>query len=365
MYCVLVIIAAWRYREASRYIFPAGELPGISVLTPLAGADLGLEDNLRSSFRQNYPRFEVIFAVRSADDPAAPIAEKLMHEFPSVPARLIVAGEPECANAKVHSLKRMTEAASYDILVMNDSDIRGPRSMLRTIAAEFSDPALGLATCPYVAISGRGFAARLEALMMNSQFTGGVLVARLLEGVKFSLGPSSVVRRSALERIGGWTRLQSYLAEDFMLGKLIAESGAGTIMSSVRVEHHIGNAGFGPTMSHRLRWCRSTRRSRPWGYVGELFLHPLPIAAALAAASPALWPAAVAITAFRLAAAWSVGALALQDRRAFDLFWAIPVQDFIAFAVWTAGFFGNTVSWRGRTYQIHPDGTFEPVAVRR
>lgn len=354
------MIAARRYAAAPEPPAPR-ELPPITITTPLAGAELGLEDNLRSSFRQDYPQFEIVFAVRRADDPACQTVRKLMAEFPHVPARLLIVGEPACPNAKVHSLAKMTEAARYDLLVMNDSDIRSRPGLLRAVAAEFADPRIGLATCPYVAMSGPRWAARLEALMMNTHFWAGVLTARMLEGMRFALGPSAVVRRSALEAIGGWKALDRYLAEDFMLGKLIAASGAGVILSRQVVEHHIGNAGWAESMQHRLRWCRSTRRSRPWGYIGEVFTYPVPLALLAAAVSPAWWPALAFTVALRYSSAWIVARSALRHPAATRALWAVPLQDLIAMAAWIGGFFGNRISWRGRTYDLFPDGRLELV----
>lgn len=363
VYSVLAMLAARRYASVPVAAAPR-EFPPITITTPLAGADLGLEENLRSSFAQDYPEFELVFAVREAGDPACETARKLMAEFPRVKARLLVAGEPACPNAKVHSLKKMTAAARYDLLVMNDSDIRSDPGMLRAVAAEFADPRVGLATCPYVAVSGPRWAARLEALMMNTHFMAGVLTARMLEGMKFALGPSAVVRRSALEAIGGWDALDRYLAEDFMLGKLIAESGAGVILSRVVVEHHIGNAGWREAMAHRLRWCRSTRRSRPWGYIGEVFTNPIPLALAVTALAPAWWPALALTVALRYASGWSV-ARALRHGAALRDFWALPLQDLLTLAAWVGGFFGNRITWRGRSYQLYRDGRFEVVNERR
>ena len=105
VYCLLVIIAARRYLQQAT---PCAEsFPPISVLTPLHGAEVGLEENLRSSFAQRYPRFELIFALRHSDDAASPIVHQLMAEFLHVPARVIITGEPPYPNAQVFSLHLM------------------------------------------------------------------------------------------------------------------------------------------------------------------------------------------------------------------------------------------------------------------
>src|SRR5205807_4459543 len=165
-----------------------------------------------------------------------------------------------------------------DLVVMSDSDIRVTATLLRTVAAEFQNPKLGVATCPYRAIPGASFWSRLEATGMNTDFWGSALVARLLEGVHFAVGPTIVARRSVLESIGGFNRLKDYLAEDFVMGKFAAEAGYGVILSSYVIEHHIGNESLRQNIAHRLRWNRSTRRSRPLGYLGQLFTMPLPLA---------------------------------------------------------------------------------------
>lgn len=364
VYTVLSIVAAASYLRASRPRRASVDRPPISLLTPLAGHDLGLAENLRSSFEQDYPDFEIVLAVRHETDPAVPVARRMIADHPRVPARLIITGDPDCPNAKVFSLAAMTAAARHDLLVMNDSDIRIERDMLRRVAAEFENPKLGLATCLYRAIPGGGWPSRLEALGMNTHFLAGVLVARMLEGVKFALGPSLVVRRVALEAVGGWTALNRYLAEDYVLGNRVFDAGYEVILSSVRVEHRIGSATAAECLLHRLRWSRSTRRSRPKGYAGSLFTFPVPIALVLFALLPATWPALAFTLVLRYVAAWATAGAVLHDRDALRYWWAIPIEDVLAFLVWLAGFFGNRVKWRGRTYVVHADGTFEPEAGR-
>ena len=359
VYCVLTIIAAVRYRAVRPAVLDTA--PAISILKPLAGVDDGLEENLRSFFEQRYGCFEILFAVRSAEDPAIAVVERLQASYPAIPSRLIVTGEPPYANAKVFSLDRMLAAASYDLLVMADSDTQVSPAMLQTIAAEFQDPRLGLATCPYRAVPGRSFWSTLEAVGLNTEFISGVLVARMLDGMKFALGPTIAARRETLERIGGFDAVKDYLAEDFVMGKLAAERGFGVILSSYVIDHRIGAQPFVANLKHRLRWNRSTRRSRPWGYVGQVFTNPLPPALLLWSVEPSWWPLVLVAVVFRLAAGWATAGHALRDPLVRRWWWLVPVQDMAGFLVWAGGFFGNTILWRGRKYYLLPDGRFELV----
>jgi ceramide glucosyltransferase len=194
---------------------------------------------------------------------------------------------------------------------------------------------------------------------MNTDFWGSALVARMLEGMHFAVGPTIVARRNVLQSIGGFARLKDYLAEDFVLGKFAAEAGHGVILSSYVVEHHIGSATLQENVSHRLRWSRSTRRSRPAGYVGQLFTMPLPLALLVFAASPAWWPVLPVAVIVRAVAAYIVSRRVLRARITWVL---LPIEDLLGFCFWIAGFFGNTISWRGRRYKLFSDGRFELVS---
>lgn len=354
VYSVLQIIAALRYL-AVRPGVSHGREP-ISILKPLAGLDLNLESNLRTFFEQDYPAFEILFGVKDENDPAVAIVKQLQREYSQVPSKLIVTGEPPYANAKVYSLDRMMEAAGNDLLVMSDSDIRVTPSLLGTIAAEFQGNRVGVATCPYRAVPGPSLWSRLEATGMNTDFWGSALVARMIEGMQFAVGPTIAARRHVLQSIGGFDRLKDYLAEDFVLGKFAAEAGHGVILSSYVIEHHIGDATLRQNVGHRLRWNRSTRRSRPAGYVGQLFTMPFPLALLAWATSPALWPVVPVTLLVRAVAAYVVSARVLRTKIDWLL---LPLEDVIAFCFWIAGFFGNTIWWRNRRYELFRDGRFK------
>jgi ceramide glucosyltransferase len=354
VYSLLSIVAAFRYLSVRPPVLQARE--AISILKPLFGLDPGLESNLRTFFEQDYPEFEILYATRDRDDPAVAVVEKLQREYPHVKSRLIVTGPPPYPTAKVFSLDRMLTVAANDLVVMSDSDTRATPNMLSTVAAEFQDMRLGVATCPYRAVPGRSFWSRLETTSMNTDFLAGILVARMLEGMRFAVGATVVARRRTLLAIGGFFRLKDYLAEDFVMGKFAAEAGHGVILSSYVVEHHIGSTDLRHNAAHRLRWGRSTRRSRPLGYLGQLFTMPLPLALLVCVVNPAWWPVLPLTFIVRFAAAYVVSARILRARLNWLL---LPLEDVIAFGFWIAGFLGNTITWRGQRFRLYADGRFE------
>jgi ceramide glucosyltransferase len=359
-YAVLVLLAARDFaRQPARQ---ASDLPcrdPISILKPLSGLDEGLEANLESFFFQDYPAFELIFAVRQADDPAVAVVETLRARHPGVTSKMVITGEPPYPNAKVYSLECMLAEARYGLLVMADSDTRVGPDLLQAISAEFGDPRLGLTTCPYRAVPGSDPWSTLDALGMNTEFLAGILVARLLEGMRFGVGPTMAARRQLIEQMGGFGRLKNYLAEDFVMGQLAAELGWKVGLTRYAIEHRIGTQTMRHNFAHRLRWNRSTRRSRPAGYLGQLFTYPIPWALLLVAVRPGWWPLAAVTLAVHAAGIRATSVRLLGGRMTARAWGLAGVAGLVSFGFWVGGLFGNSVGWRGQRYRLNRDGTFQ------
>ena len=361
VFYLLAVLAGRQWRRRPLPAVPA-EPPPISVLKPLAGLEPDLERNLASFFASSYPDFELLFAVRQADDPAAAVVAKLMAAHPMAAARLIVAGEPPSIeaypNAKNWSLLRLAEQARGEILVISDSDIRCAPNDLHALAADFADARVGVVTCPYRAVPGGGPWSLLEAIGMSTEFWGGALTAQYLSPMDFAVGPTMAVRRTCLEAIGGFAATRDYLAEDFVIGQRARRLGWEVKLSRCVVEHHIGSQGFWANLRHRLRWQRSTRRSRPAGYLLQIFTYPLPFALALLWLTDGAawsWALLALCLAARIAAALSTARL-LADSLVPRRLALLPLQDLLSFVVWLLAFYGRTIIWRGRTFELTRQG---------
>ncbi|MEP6714078.1 MAG: glycosyltransferase [Terriglobia bacterium] len=359
VYCVLAVIAAWKYRSSGAPSL--SEFPPLSVLRPLAGAADNTEANLRSLFEQHYPQLEILLTVHEESDPAAAVARRVMRDFPHIPSHLLIAGVSPVPNAKVWSLRTSAAEALYNTIVMTDSDVRLDPDCLRTVISELSQPGVALVTCPYRAVGG-SFWSCLEALGLNTDFLAGMLTQRMLNGMDFAIGCTIATRMTELAQIGGLERLQNFLAEDFVMGNLLHKAGRKVVLSRSVIEHHIGSEPFLPNWKHRLRWARSTRRSRRLGYLGEIFTKPLPIALLLWMAAPnraLTWPCLVLSVLLRAGVVWSTAILVLRDPLTKRRWWLLPLEDLSSFTTWVMGFFGKTIVWRGRRLEVARDGSFE------
>lgn len=330
------------------------EVP-VSILKPLKGADPEMYESFRSHCLQDYPEYEIIFGVNDATDPAVEVVERIKQEFPVLPVRLILCSQDVGANTKVGNLAQMLRAARHHVIVVNDSDIRVAPDYLRRVTAPLARAEIGLVTCLYRGVADRTLGSRLESLGIGTDFAANVLVARRTEGIKFGLGSTLAFRRSDLKAIGGFEALVDYLADDYQLGLRFARQGWKVELSDEVVETLLPQYSVADFLAHQLRWARTIRDSRFWGYVGLGFTFGLPWALlALAFSRGALWAwGLLALTAaMRLAVAWTVGCGVLEDRQVLSLLYLIPLRDVVAFLVWMASFAGHTIYWRGEVFQL-------------
>lgn len=368
VYYLLAIVAARKLRNSAEASLPEpGTLPAISLLKPLRGADPGLEQHLESFFLQDYPSFEMLFAVRQPVDPAVAVVERLAARYPNVKTQLILTGEPLFANAKVFSMEKMAEAADGEILVITDSDTSVSADYLKDMADRFASPETGAVTNLYRGVSGADLWSRLEALGMSTEFMAGVVVANHLEGMKFTLGPSMAIRRECLEKIGGFAAMADYLADDFVLGNWAAEAGYQVGLSTHVINHHATALGFVSSFKHRLRWNRSSRFSRPAGYFGQGFTYGLAWAILLSLLAANWWSGALLLMVLmaRIWLAFELAVKLLGDRDSLRNFWLIPLQDLLSLATWLGGFVGREIIWRNERYRLLEGGRFEPVVPRQ
>jgi len=331
-------------------------LPPVSILKPLKGIDPDIYESFRSHCRQDYPEYEIVFGVSEAADPAVAAVQQLQQEFPDHTIRLVVCPNRLGANVKVSNLEQMSQAARYDVLIINDSDIQVELDYLRRVMAPLRDQSVGMVTCLYRGVAAPTFGSRLESLGISTDFCAGVLVARQLEGgLRFGLGSTLAFRRSDLERIGGFRALVDFLADDYELGRRIAGLGLQILLSDVVVETHLPPYDLSGFLAHQIRWARGVRDSRKGGYVGLVSTFGLMWALlnlVVSHAEPWSWAVLGGVALLRLAVALAVGKGVLQDRHLLKHLWLLPVRDLVAVFVWAASFVGHTVTWRGDRFEL-------------
>lgn len=332
-------------------------LPPVSILKPLKGIDPHIWEAFCSHCEQDYPDYELIFGVSDPDDPAIEVVRNLQRTYPDRRIELLICARDLGTNRKLSTLVQMLPAARHDVLIVNDSDIRVSRDYLRRVIAPLRDEAVGMVTCLYRGIPANTLGSRLEALGIGTDFVPGVLSARVIEhGLHFGLGSTLAFRRFDLQAIGGFEAMLDYLADDYELGNRIAALGKRVELSEVVVDTFLPAYSLREYFDHQLRWARSVRASRAWGYLGLLLTFGVPWALALIILAPikAIWAVAlfIATAGLRMAVGLTAASGVLDDRQAARDVFLLPIRDLLAPVIWAIGLFGDRILWRGDVFYL-------------
>ena len=354
--CLFMLIAAVLVRRPPPSQPTLGSLaPAVTILKPLHGDETGLYDNLVSFCEQDYPgTVQIVFGVENPRDAAIAVVERLRAAYPGRALELVIEPRAMGSNPKVANLINMQGRIAHDVVVLADSDIRVGRDYLSRLVRALERYG-GAVSCPYTGISTGNLWSALARLMIDSHFLPGVALGTRLKLSHPCLGSTIALHRSALTAIGGFEPLADCLADDYVLGELVAAQGGAVTMLPFAVGHVCGESSFLELWRHELRWALTIRTINPLGYFGWGIGHAFPLAL-LAWVLGGGWLGvglAVAALACRAMLIFAIG-------RGYDLpahpYWLIPVRDLLSFAVYVAGFVARDVSWRGHHYELMSEG---------
>ena len=362
-YALAMLVALRFFRRARAQVLP-NFTPAVSVLKPVLGVDFASHQNFSSFCLQDYPEYEILFAVNGDADPAVPLIRRIIAEFPERNIRLLVGAEHLGANRKVNKLARLAREARHEVLVLTDGDVRVGPHYLHEMTAPLADRRLGAVTSFYRAIAERNLGAEIEAVGASSDFFAGVLMAGWTEGITFALGASIATTKEWLTKIGGFEAIADALADDYELGHRIANAGGEVVLSREAVWTVYPAQTLRSFWDHQVRWARTVRLCRPLSNIGLLFTQGLPWALLAALVAPAKWIAGAYLLAYvvlRFAMAWTVGIWGVGDELLRRKTWLVPLRDAIHFVIWLASFGSNHIRWGGVEYVIR-QGRMAPLA---
>ncbi|MBU6497797.1 MAG: bacteriohopanetetrol glucosamine biosynthesis glycosyltransferase HpnI [Rhodospirillales bacterium] len=336
--------------------------PPLAILKPLHGDEPLLEEALASLCAQDYPSFQIVFGVQRPDDPALAVVARLRARFPARDIALVIDTATHGANRKIGNLINMLPSARHERLVIADSDVHAPPGYLDRIAAGLAAPGVGLVTLPYAGCAASAtLAGRLGASGISHVFLPGALTARAL-GRQDCLGATMALSRATLARIGGLEALADHLADDHLLGLLVARLGLSVALGEALPTTTVAETGFAALLRHELRWARTIRALEPAAFALSVLQYPLAWAAlAVAAGGVAPWSLGLFLAAWalRAAAAGAVDAAIRAARAETGLasaasLWLLPLRDLISVGVLLAAFAGSRVEWRGQILHATP-----------
>jgi ceramide glucosyltransferase len=337
-------------------------VPPVSNLKPVRGLDPEAYENFASFCRQDYPDYEILFCIGDTSDPAYPVLQQLVRDFPERQIRIVIGSGRIAANDKVAKLARLVEEASHEYLVISDSDVRVEPDYLRKVIAPLANPKTGATTCFYVPIEESTWVQRLQDIGMVSDFYPGILVAKQLDGVKFALGPTIATTRTRLQAFGGYASIENRPADDLLVGRLIAEQGYEVELLPYTISTVADFQSLNELFYKRLRWITVMRHLRPWGHFGLIFTLGLPWAVLAVLLLPTPGIAASYLGGYLIVRALLtllVGSWGFRQPGIWKKLALIPVWDGMATLIWLTSFTRKTIRWRGRDYTMR-DGNLVP-----
>jgi ceramide glucosyltransferase len=357
VYYLLVLYSSARFflRSPRAGAAKSDFTPPASILKPVRGLDPEAYENFASFCRQDYPEYELVFCLGSAEDPVLPVIQRLQRDFPERAIRVIYLSGRSASNDKVAKLDRLVNEAHYEYLVINDSGVRVAPDYIRTVMAPLVRPEVGAVTCFYVSAGEKSVVDGLQTIGMISDLYAGIIVARQLDGVKFTLGETIVTTRTRLAQFGGYRALENRPADDLLVGRMLDEQGYEVELLPYAVLAVDEYASLRELFVKRLRWMVVMRHMRPWGHVGLLLTQGLPWSIAAIALHPSTTIALSYLgtyLALRIAITWMIGAWGLKKSSLWKDMPLLPVWDAMAFIIWLASFLQNSIRWRGDEYYI-------------
>lgn len=370
--CLLV----WQWLVARKFPLhrptAPGPAPGISVLKPVKGCDATTRDSLESWFQQQYAGpMEIFVGVAEDTDPVCSLVRELIAQYPAVSARLVVCRGLIGANAKVAKLAQLERLAGHELILISDADVRVPPDFVAGFAAPMQDAETALVNCFYRLANPSTMAMRWEAVAINADFWSQVLQSLTLKPMDFALGAAILVRRRALQEIGGFGALRDCLADDYQLGWRIRQKGHHLALSTLVVECWDEPQTWKQVWKHQLRWARTIRISQPVPYFFSVLSNatwwPLLWLAGLLAFGTWSWPLAfpLCLVLLRVLLAQDLQRRFTPGRQLISPAWLVPLKDGLQMALWFSAFLGREIEWRGRRMRVRTDGTLAEVTGTR
>jgi ceramide glucosyltransferase len=340
-YLVLALFRVAGFRE--RTLVPA-ERPAVTLMLPCHGAPSRLYECLRSVCDQDYPGLQVVFGVHTGDDPALAVIERLRADLPHLDCSVVIDPRRLGSNPKNCNLANMMVAVRHDVLVIVDSDVLVEKGFLDTIVAPLAEAGVGGVTCLYKGSPEADLASRLGALYINDFFIPSVLVDIARHEMSITYGAAAAVKREALDKIGGFAAMASAVAQDYVLGYELCQSGAGIRLAPQVVCTTVAEKGLVGLYRHEMRWMRAIRAVRPREHllwiVTTAFVPLLLLAWA--------WPFAVAASALAVHLVLRVvlhylvrNRIALPRPQPL----LVPVREVLNFVLWIGSLLGRRVRW--------------------
>jgi len=244
------------------------ELPAVSVIIPVHNESSRLGKLLASLEVQDYPHAEIIFVDdRSRDNSAEMISAFIQKaafiKKSGVPyneggkASIITLTENPGPNHKQHALEKGIGASSGEFILFTDADCEVPPLWIRGMVKRLADKRIGAAIGPVLKRSGgKGF------FHLYQCYEHGIRYVYLagstgLGAAGGGFGNNLIIRRAALDTVGGYAEVPPSPTEDAALIAKIRACSDYKIRAALGADVHVitqGETNWKDMINQTLRW---------------------------------------------------------------------------------------------------------------
>jgi ceramide glucosyltransferase len=332
---------------------PAKDAPAVSIVQPLCGVEAFSRETLRSIFALDYPDYEIIFCLASADDPIAPLVRGAIEANPQRRAQLLIGDDRVSANPKLNNVVKGWKAARHGWVIIADSNVLMPADYIQRLVARWR-PNTGIVCAPPIGSRPENFGAEIECAFLNT-YEARWQYAGEAAGFGFAQGKSMLWRREILEAGGGIEALGAEIAEDAAATKLIRAQGFDAHLVSQPFQQPLGKRRLKDVWSRQIRWARLRRATFPLHFAPEILTTSLVMVVAAALAAPefglSLWLSVALAAAF-----WYGLEAVLALVSGWPLSWRSPlawmVRDVLLPVLWGGAWTGHAIVWRGNSMSV-------------
>ena len=340
----------------------ASDSPGLTLLKPLRGGEIGLQANLESFLRQDYAGpVQMVCGVQDPGDPALEAVEAVRRAHPDADIAVVIDPAVHGANRKVSNLINMLACARHEVLVLSDADIAAQPHYLARVASALAEPGVGAVTCYYRGQARAGPASVLAAMGISYGFMPNVILGVALGLARPCMGSTIAIRRQTLEAIGGLEALNDVLMDDYDIGRAVRAAGWRVTLPAFLVDHGCSEASLREVIAHEMRWAVTVRMIDPAGHVGSVVTHALAwalIGVGLTAGAPAGWAILGLALSCRLWLKWRIDHAAGASSGSALL---LPIRDIMSFVIFFGSLFARAVYWRGHRFRVSSGHIMTPA----
>jgi ceramide glucosyltransferase len=348
---IAIVIA--RFRRSPRGEPPPAQYPPVSLVRPLCGLDNYAVETLSSTFGLDYPHYEILFCVASANDPVVPLVEALIAQHQSVTARLLIGDDRVSNNPKLNNVLKGWNAAAHEWVVIADSNVLMPPDYIRLLLASWRADT-GLVASPPIGSRPDGFWAELECAFLNT-YQARWQYAADTAGFGFAQGKTMLWRRASLDRAGGIVALAKEVAEDAAATKVVRGAGLKVRLVDRPFAQPLGRRTATEVWNRQLRWSRLRRASFLPYFLPEILSGGVLPMIAVAIVAHGLGAAAIPIAAL-FGVLWYAGEMLLAAVAGWPVSALSPLcavtRDLLLPVLFFSALRGSDFTWRGNEMQV-------------